>query len=514
MQRGGAVRASVAMIAELLYADLAVERKCKSGCFEFSDQEIGPDLLRFHSRVTTPDGREEELRRRQVRGRREPFQARTTMGLQRPARGRDPTALFSERRAAWRRPAASTWSRRGASSRSSKKRFDDIAEPLKERHADIAARGDEAPAPQRRRDRRAGLTKSRRSWSRTAPSASPMNPPPTPPPTSTLSKIYDNHTCRTHRAHHRSDRRRTQRPHARFAHRRHADRALGACASATSTWPQKTCPREHKGAIRWLDDHARRKNLTLREVAALLKDAKGQPYSESTVYKAMTGRHEAKLDNFVRAIEHYRKPFTERPAEEKIPYVATSLSTSIQAYVEKCKKYGRMGLVFGRNQWGKSTAYEQLAISQPFGQVQVYRVPTNGTSAISSRQCAGRRRSRSPTTRRSRKEKLIESFDRSMTIILDDMQECYEGNRPPRLDTFRFGMEIYDRTGATVIESATPIIHNKMIEGRDATAFERITHRSLPAYILSEQLPALGPQCVCRHPRAGAGRWPGADAAD
>lgn len=61
MQRGGALRAPIGLIAEILYADLAKPRTCRNSYFEFHDQEISPEVLRYHSRVCTVDGREEEL---------------------------------------------------------------------------------------------------------------------------------------------------------------------------------------------------------------------------------------------------------------------------------------------------------------------------------------------------------------------------------------------------------------------------------------------------------------------
>ena len=250
-------------------------------------------------------------------------------------------------------------------------------------------------------------------------------------------------------------------------------------------------PDDQKGAIRWLDHHARQKNLTLREVGALLKDARGNPYNENTVYKAVTGRHEAKLDNFVRAILHFRQPFAERPSEEKIPYVPITQSMSIISYVEKCKKYGRMGLVFGRNQSGKTTAFQQAAISLPFGQMQIFRVPTNGYLAQTVSSMCMAKKIGIGNSIGELKERLMRTFDASMIVVLDEMHQCYLGQcKKPRIDTFEFGREIYDRTGATVIESATLVVHDAMTKGPDALLFEQITHRSLPPYIISDTVPS------------------------
>jgi DNA transposition AAA+ family ATPase len=253
----------------------------------------------------------------------------------------------------------------------------------------------------------------------------------------------------------------------------------------------KELPEDHRGEIRWLDHHARSKNMTLREIAALLKDARGEAYSDNTVYKAMTGRHEAKLDNFVRAIARYRLPFAARPSEEKIPYVPISQSTSIISYVEKCEKYQRMGLVFGRNQIGKTTAFKQLRISRPFGQVQIFLVPANGyLSQLVSSMCMEKKIATGDSTG-EQKERLMRTFDASMILVFDEMDQCYMGapGKKPRTDTFEFVRQIHERTGATVIECATPAVHNEMITGVDRVLFERTIHRSLPPYIIGETIP-------------------------
>lgn len=252
-------------------------------------------------------------------------------------------------------------------------------------------------------------------------------------------------------------------------------------------------PEDQKGALRALDHHARSKNLSLREVAAELKDVRGNGYSDNTLYKVMTGKHEAKLDNIVRSVLNYLRPFAERAPESKIPYIPISHTESIIEYCELAKKYGRMGLIVGRNQGGKTTSFTRLAITKPFGQVQVYRAPTNGyLSQLVAYMCIEKGISTKHSTS-DQKEKLIRTYDPSQMVIFDDMHQCYMGapKRRPRLDTFDFGREIFDRTGATVIHSFTPIVSEAMDgKGPDALFFEQIKHRALPPYYINPIVPA------------------------
>jgi hypothetical protein len=55
------VPAPIGLIAEILYADLAKPRASRNSYFEFQDEEIECEALRYESRVRTVDGRETEL---------------------------------------------------------------------------------------------------------------------------------------------------------------------------------------------------------------------------------------------------------------------------------------------------------------------------------------------------------------------------------------------------------------------------------------------------------------------
>lgn len=59
---GEVMKVPLSIIAEILYLDLAQPRRCEAGEFVIEDQELSPSALHFESRITRPDGREEELR--------------------------------------------------------------------------------------------------------------------------------------------------------------------------------------------------------------------------------------------------------------------------------------------------------------------------------------------------------------------------------------------------------------------------------------------------------------------
>jgi hypothetical protein len=131
MKRGGVCRASTAMIAEILYRDLATERRSRNGYFTFDDQEVSPEELRYHSRICTPDGRQEELTGDKYDVVVNPFQPHllwiyTGKGA---FLGIAPRAEKSNR-------ADEDQTKKNLAFE--QKRLRDLAKPLKERHADIA----------------------------------------------------------------------------------------------------------------------------------------------------------------------------------------------------------------------------------------------------------------------------------------------------------------------------------------------------------------------------------------
>lgn len=60
--RQGLVRIEDWMVADILGQDMTVERKRKGCYFEFQDQELHPELLRYEARIRTRDGHDQELR--------------------------------------------------------------------------------------------------------------------------------------------------------------------------------------------------------------------------------------------------------------------------------------------------------------------------------------------------------------------------------------------------------------------------------------------------------------------
>lgn len=131
MHRHEAIPAPIGMIAEILYADLAKPVACRRSYFELEDQEISPEVLRYESRIRTTDGHEHELAPDTYEVVINPFQPDDLwvydakgafLGLAR----RDIPASRADASA------------RGAKLARYNERFDDLAAPLKARHADLA----------------------------------------------------------------------------------------------------------------------------------------------------------------------------------------------------------------------------------------------------------------------------------------------------------------------------------------------------------------------------------------
>jgi len=132
--RSQLVKAPAGLVAELLYDDLAVEHKCRNGYFELHDVEIDPEVLRYDSRVYTPDGRIEELTPDTYEVVINPFQP-DFLWVYNGKRGRGGFLGVAHRTL---KPCRADATGKGTALAILRERFDDLAAPVRARGRDLA----------------------------------------------------------------------------------------------------------------------------------------------------------------------------------------------------------------------------------------------------------------------------------------------------------------------------------------------------------------------------------------
>jgi hypothetical protein len=259
---------------------------------------------------------------------------------------------------------------------------------------------------------------------------------------------------------------------------------------ATAKFPEKD-----RQALLWLDDHAREKNLTLREIGSTLKKADDRPYNEDTVYKILTGRHDASIANFVRSVQTYRSQQVRYilPSDD-FPFVKTALAKSIWEYADLVWTYRRMGLLIGDSQAGKSRTLREYKAAHPERDILYHQLPTDGhLSYVVSLMCDQRGISLKYNTN-ERRLRLRNSITRKTLIIADEIQQCASrmksGGRSgaERVNTIEFYRWLKDETGCSVLLVGTTEAL-EMLEGKNdgpdnSGIFIQTLKRALPTYQL------------------------------
>lgn len=243
-------------------------------------------------------------------------------------------------------------------------------------------------------------------------------------------------------------------------------------------------PEDQRSAIRWLHAYAVDANLTHEELAALLKKEDGQPYSKDSVYQSLTGRRAssgASLAPFVAAILRLQKITTERSGAARAPFIETPISRRISKVCEAALTYQRILFMYGDSQIGKSRALLEYTRTHNHGQTIYVRMPTRGTLGEFIRALARVLRIGSLQRDFQIKERIFQSIDSNMLLIVDQCHECFRGKYSNAgLASLLFCMEIFDRSECGLVLSGTGDFEKGMMDNRNAEEMKQLLRRGFP----------------------------------
>ena len=254
-------------------------------------------------------------------------------------------------------------------------------------------------------------------------------------------------------------------------------------------------PEDQRREIRWLHTLGHEKNLSLKELAALVHRPDGTPYSASSVYQALTGRRtasEVSLEPLCRAIARTRAAMEARSrcvAEAQAtvarsPYVHTNLGKRLFNIFDAARTYQRPMFVFGEPQIGKTTAAEEYQRRSDPGSTTMVRMPTRGSLGEVLFWMA-RALHVSPQQKNScfLKEKIIRCFGPERLLIIDEAHQplvfSWGKGGAAAIDFLR---EIYDRSKCGIVLMATYAFDECMRAGDHAGMLRQMGLRRLLTY--------------------------------
>jgi DNA transposition AAA+ family ATPase len=246
-------------------------------------------------------------------------------------------------------------------------------------------------------------------------------------------------------------------------------------------------PDDQRSALRWLHAHASEKNMTLAQVASNLRRNDGSPYSANTLYKALTGRHGADMDNIARAIQDYRK-FTEE--HQRIDRKRFHKIRVVQEIFERCdlaRDYKRFSFIFGEPQIGKTYALEEYTRTHNHGETIYVRLPSGGDYTSLLEEFALALRISVSQKPKEIARRVRRCFSPKMLLILDEGHQLFVNGIQKK--SVEFIREIYDRCKCGVVLCGTKVLQDEMQRGKHKELLKQLNLRGIGKGVLLPDRP-------------------------
>lgn len=217
--------------------------------------------------------------------------------------------------------------------------------------------------------------------------------------------------------------------------------AADVVARATATLPEP-----QREALRWLDQHCRTANLSLRDAAAYITKDDGTPYSIASLYAVLTGKRSeegAGVDRVCEAILRFKRRTLETAPRMSTGFIETDLSRLMFNAFSQALNRQRLSFVFGESQIGKTAAAEEFRRRNNHGKTVLVRMPTGGALTTLSDEMAqmfGIARNNLAGGRR----RVMDCFDETNLLIVDECQHALH-TRAGISRSLEWLREIYDR---------------------------------------------------------------------
>jgi DNA transposition AAA+ family ATPase len=246
-------------------------------------------------------------------------------------------------------------------------------------------------------------------------------------------------------------------------------------------------PDDQRAALRWLHAHASEKNMTLAQVASNLRRNDGSPYSANTLYKALTGRHGADMDNIARAIADYRK-FTEDT--QRVDRKRFHKIRVVQEIFERCelaRDYKRFSFIFGEPQIGKTYALEEYTRTHNHGETIYVRLPSGADYTSLLEEFAIALRISPQQKPKEIARRVRRCFSPKMLLILDEAHQLFVNGIQKK--SVEFIREIYDRCKCGVVLCGTKVLQDEMQRGKHKELLKQLNLRGIGKGVLLPDRP-------------------------
>lgn len=282
-------------------------------------------------------------------------------------------------------------------------------------------------------------------------------------------------------------------------------------------------PDDQRSAVRWLHAHASEANARLDDIAEKIRRPDGSAFDGHTLWRVLTGRYGAKLDNITLAIVAYKKFVEERATIRRAPFIMIRVAKRIWALCDSARMYSKVIFIFGASQTGKTTALEEYQRAHNHGETIYLRMPAGGNLRAFMEELAISLRISPQQSSTELRRRIVRSFDERMLLIVDEAHQLFV--KGIQIKTIELIREIHDRCKMGVVLVGTEILADEIQTGKHKELLRQLDLRSLAKARLKPQpskadlntfaehyslAPATGDALTLEHDTIrdfGLGRW-------
>lgn len=257
---------------------------------------------------------------------------------------------------------------------------------------------------------------------------------------------------------------------------------------------------EARDLLRWLHSWA----IISRPAKSINEAADAVGVDRTTLYRVYTGKYRkegtgacilpTKLINGIIALKRVEDL---RRDKGKVPFVETATTKRIWKALDLCLERGRIGMIWGDSQYGKTSALREYQRRNNHGTTK-YICLTPGGGVHELLRSLAKACGISPNSSWAElKDRIAESLDQNNLVIVDEVhQTSATYQRRSKVTCIEILRWIHDQSGCGMMLVGTNIWKDMLERDRDSKALEQIARRGavklqLPDKIPSEDLQAF-----------------------
>lgn len=244
--------------------------------------------------------------------------------------------------------------------------------------------------------------------------------------------------------------------------------------------------------LRWLHAWA----IHSRPAKRMDEAAEAVGVDRTTLYRVYAGKYqrdngEARVsEKLVSGIIALKRVEELRRDEGRVPFIVTKTSTRIFRAAEICLARGRIGMVWGDSQIGKTCALREFARLNNHGQTK-YVCLAPGGGVVEMLRSLAVACGISPSSSSSElKQRIIGALDKNNLVIVDEVhQTASTYQRRSKLTCLELLRWIHDQTGCGMLLCGTNVWKDMLERDRDSKALEQLARRGAVKLQLASKIP-------------------------